>query len=208
MWNQELSTSQPALGVVPLVNLQAFSIGLPFGLALLTLLVSRLPKSRWRLLRDVGIVCIGVWPLQFLFSAPATAIDLAGASVETGRLVGTWLLIAVSGVVTLWAFVVSYRSRRADPASVPAVVRRDNFGLISSVVYLIACVVLWAAALPGYVAATGGVTPGGAPTGSFPYAVVTFVLSIAVVIGAYAATTGTGSPTGDVGVDPRKAATA
>lgn len=207
VWNQELSTSQPALGVVPLVNLQAFSIGLPFGLALLTLLVARMRSGRWQLLRDVIIVCVCIWPLQFLFSAPATLIDLAGASIETGRLVGTWLLIAVCGVVALWAFVASYRARTADPASVPAAVRRDYFGLVSSVVYLTACVAFWAAALPDYIAATEGVTAGGAPTGSLPYAVVTFVLSIAVVIGAYAATTGTTSIAGDIRADSHRVST-
>lgn len=208
VWNQELSTSQPALGVVPLVNLQAFSIGLPFGLALLTLLVSRMRGGRWRLMRDVVIVCIGVWPLQFLFSAPATLIDVAGASIQTGRLIGTWLLIAVCGAVTLWALVASYRARIADPASVPAVVRRDYFGLVCSVFYLVACVVFWAAALPEYLASADGVTPGGAPTGSFPYAVVTFMLSIAVVIGAYTVTTGRRSAAGDVGVNQKRSAPA
>lgn len=208
VWNENLPTSHPALGVVPYVNIQAFSVGLPFGMALITLLASRLTdKGGWSVLRNVVLVCALVWPIQFLSSLPATLIDWLGGSIATGRLVGTWLLIAASGLITTWAFVGAYRARVTDPDLIPDIVRRDYFALVCATVYLIACVVLWVAALPDYLAASNGVTADGAPTGSLPYAVVTFVLSAALTFGAYAAT-GPRATVGAVGVDPQQSAAA
>lgn len=207
VWNQELPTSRPGLGVVPYVNIQAFSLGLPFGLALVTLLASKFAGTgRWSVVRNIVLVCIGAWPIQFLSSAPATLIDWLGGSIQTGRLIGTWLLIVAAGVATLLAFIGSYRARIADPGFIPLGVQRDYFALVCATVYLIACVVLWAAALPEYLGARGGLTPGGAPTGSLPYAVVTFILSMALTAGAYAGTTG--APPEGKPVDPRRSAAA
>ncbi|GAY13828.1 hypothetical protein MSZK_05540 [Mycobacterium sp. shizuoka-1] len=209
VWNTDLPTSHPALGVVPYVNLQAFSIGLPFGLALATLVVSRWRESgRRRLARDVVVVCVCIWPLQFLSSLPSFVIDWLGASVDTGRLVGTWLMIAACGLLTCWAFAGAYRARRADPASVLPIVRRDYFALVSAAVYLIACVVFWTAALPDHLAAVHGVTPTGAPTGSLPYAAVTFVMSIALTAGAYLASTGNPPAAQAAEPDPRRTVSA
>ena len=67
VWNEELSTSTPALGVVPYLNLQAFSLGVPFGMALATLVVSkRSAPSGWSLARNIALVCIFTWPVMFL----------------------------------------------------------------------------------------------------------------------------------------------
>jgi hypothetical protein len=56
VWNQHLPTSVPALGVVPYLNIQAFSLGVPFGLALLTLLLSKrpAPSGGWLVTRKVA----------------------------------------------------------------------------------------------------------------------------------------------------------
>lgn len=188
VWNETLSTSTPSLGVVPYLNLQAFSIGIPFGLALITLLVGKRPDlSNRTLLLRIGVVSILVWPIQFLFSAPATLIDLAGASIQTGRFIGTWLMIVVAGIVTAVAFIAAYRQRRTDPVLVPGV-ERDYVALVSVVVYLVAALSFWIAAVPDYLQSSGNHTAGGVPVGSLPYAIITFVLSLVLTAGAYAGT--------------------
>ncbi len=190
-WNQDLPTSVPALGVVPYLNIQAFSLGLPFGLALVTLVVSQRPAaSGWPATRNVALVCIFTWPVMFLSSLPAALLHLSGLSIVTARLVGTWLLIATAGAVSAVVLTREYVARRRDPSRVPAGVGQDYFALICVSVYLAACVVFWGAALPDYLRAVNGVTAGGAPTGSLTYGAVTFALSAAVTVACYLGTTG------------------
>jgi hypothetical protein len=190
VWNEDLSTSVPALGVVPYLNIQAFSLGVPFGLALVTLLVSKRPASnRWLVARNVVLVCIFTWPVMFLSSLPATLLNLVGLPLVTARLVGTWLLIAAAAAVTGVVLAREYVARRHDASLVPPGVQRDYFALICVSVYLAVCVAFWGAALPDYLQADNGVTPGGAPTGSFAYGLVTFVLSLALAVACYVGTT-------------------
>jgi hypothetical protein len=190
VWNQNLPTSVPALGVVPYLNIQAFSLGIPFGLALITLVVSKRPaEGGWLIARNVLLVCIFTWPVMFLSSLPSALLNLAGVSIVTARLAGTWLLVAAAATVSAVVLVREYAARRQDPSLVPNGVQRDYFALICIVVYLAACVAFWAAALPDYLRAVNGVTPGGAPTGSLTYGVVTFLLSVALTVACYAGTT-------------------
>ncbi|WP_019925313.1 hypothetical protein [Nocardia sp. BMG111209] len=151
-------------------------------MALITRLTSRRPgQSRRKIARDVLLVSLGVWPIEFVSSAPATLINLAGVSIQTGRLIATWLLIGAAGMTTIAAFLGAHRSRRRNSANAG----RDYFAPACVAVYLVVCIVLWGAALPDYLAAHHGVTASGAPIGSFPYAVVTAVLAVALTIGAY-----------------------
>lgn len=190
VWNQSLPGSLPALGVVPYLNIQAFSLGLPFGLALVALLVSKRPAPNgWRVARNVLAVCIFTWPVMFLSSLPAWLLNLSGVPILTARLVGTWLLIAGAAAVTGVVLAREYVARRQNPSLVPAGVQRDYFALISLCVYLAACVLFWGAALPDYLRAQNGVTPQGAPTGSLAYGLITFVLSSALILGCHASTT-------------------
>ena len=190
VWNEELSTSHPALGVVPYLNIQAFSLGVPFGMTLLTLLLARRPGvGGWIVARNVVLVCLFTWPVMFLSSLPATLMDLAALSIETSRLIGTWLLIVAAGLVTAVVFVRELLARRNNPALVPEGVSNDYFALICVTVYLAVCVAFWGAALPDYLQANDGVTPDGAPTGSLTFGAVTFGLSIALTAAAYLGTT-------------------
>ena len=89
IWNEELPTAQPAIGVVPYSNVQAFSLGVPFGLALLTLAVSKLrAPSRWPIARNVALVCLATWPVMFLSSLPATLLNLVGICADPRPLFG------------------------------------------------------------------------------------------------------------------------
>lgn len=181
VWNQDLSTSVPALGVVPYLNIQAFSLGIPFGLALLTLVMSKRPAdSGWQLTRHVAVVSVFTWPVMFLSSAPATLLHLIGVPIVTARLIATWTLIVCAATVTALALVNNRRARGETPH--PVAVNGDNFAPVCISVYLVACVAFWAAALPDYLRAVDHVTPDGAPTGSLAYAITTFVTSIVLTV--------------------------
>lgn len=190
VWNEDLPTSRPALGVVPYVNIQAFSLGIPFGVALMTLLVCRRRGvGGWIIARNVAVVSVVVWPIQALFSVPAAVIGFVTGSMQTGRLAGTWLLIGAAAITTAIAFAGAYRARRANPDLLPPGVEQDYFGLACVAIYLVVAAVIWGAALPGYLGAHDGRTPNGAPVGSLPYAAISYVLSIALTVGAYAGAT-------------------
>jgi len=135
------------------------------------------------------LVCIFTWPVMFVSSLPSALLNLAGVPIVTARLVGTWLLIAAAAAVSALVLTREFVARRHDPSRVPDGVRHDYFALICVSVYLAACVAFWGAALPDYLRAVNGVTPGGAPTGSLTYGVVTFVLSVALTAACYLGTT-------------------
>jgi hypothetical protein len=186
VWNENLSTSTPTLGHVPYVNLQAFSIGLPFAMALVTLLVSKQGQTSGRIVaRNVVLVCALVWPILFLSSLPSLLMTLVGVPVGTARILATWLLIGAAAIVTAVAFTGAYRARREDPAQIPAGVDRDYFGAVYVGVYLTVAAVCWVAALPDYLSAKNGFTATGARTGSLPFAVIMTAVAIALTIGAY-----------------------
>lgn len=190
VWNQGLPTSVPALGVVPYLNIQAFSLGVPFGMALITLLVSKRPASDgWRVARNVAVVCIFTWPVMFLSSLPSTLLNVVGVPIAGARLIGTWLLIAAAAALSAVVLAREYAARRHDWSRVPAGVERDYFALICVAVYLTACVAFWGGAMPDYLRAINGITPSGAPIGSLAYSVVTFVLSVALAAACYLGTT-------------------
>ncbi|MBE7191689.1 MAG: hypothetical protein INR66_04315 [Gordonia polyisoprenivorans] len=178
VWNADLATSKPALGSIPLVNLQAFSLGIPFAIALVTILLTRRRANVGVPLGVLG-VCVLVWPVMFLTSAPSFVLDLAGMSTQSARSWATWGLVVVAGVVTVAALAANLR--RGIPGDLP----RDRFPLVASVVYLVASAVFWGAAIPDYLDARGGFTPDGAPIGSLPYAIVTFALSIALLVATH-----------------------
>lgn len=189
-WNEDLPTSAPTFGHVPMLNMQAFSIALPFAIALVTLAVSRPNRTGgWIVARNVGAASLLVWPILFLSSLPSMLLTLAGVSVPTGRIISTWLLVAVVASVAAHGFVGAYRARRADPGVVPNGVRNDYLGLVFVVVYLVVGAVCWIDALPDYLSAVDGYTSGGARVGSFPFAVAMALVSAALTFGAYRATT-------------------
>jgi hypothetical protein len=187
VWNTDLPISKPALGAVPYLNLQMFSVVLPFGIAFVARLVTKAPhRGGWFIVRDVAVVSVAVWPILLLAGLPATVLHLTGMSTITARFVVTWLLIAGTAVIAVWAFAGAYRARKTDPAIVADGTQGDYFALACVVVYLAFGAVFWGAALPDYLEAVNGITASGSPTGSLPIAAISFVLSIAVLFGAYA----------------------
>jgi hypothetical protein len=186
VWNENLPTSVPTLGHVPYVNLQAFSIALPFAMALVTLLVSKRGQVGGRIVaRNVALVCVGVWPILFLSGLPSLLMALVGVPVETARIAATWLMIGAAGGVTAVVFLDSYRARRDDPTNIPVGVDRDYFGLAIVGVYLVVAAACWIGALPDYFSAKDGFTATGARTGSLPFAIVMAAVAIVLTVSAY-----------------------
>ena len=190
VWNENLPNSVPALFHVPYLNLQAFSIALPFAMALVTLLVCKPGQARGVIVaRNVALVCLLVWPILFLSSLPSLLMTSVGGSVETARIVATWLMVGAIAAVTAVAFVRAYRARRDDSAQILPGVSRDYFvvGLVGG--YLAVSAVCWIAALPDYFGAKDGFTPTGARVGSLPFAVAMTGIVVALTVGSSLRTT-------------------
>ncbi|WP_165702782.1 hypothetical protein [Mycobacteroides abscessus] len=190
VWNTELSTSKPSLGVVPLLNIQVFTIIMPFGVTLVPLLLRRLRHDgAWSIARDVVINSVAVWPLIFLASLPSTVVNLLGGSLESARVLQCWLWVALAVGVGTWAYIGAYRARRADPSLIPDHVRGDYLALGWSLAYLGVALSFWIAALPGYFSAVDGVAPNGGQLGSLPYAVFAYIGALASIWASYVGTT-------------------
>jgi hypothetical protein len=161
IWNYDIptGTGQPTIGATPYINIQAFCIGIPLGMALATRWLATKPnQGSWRIAGNVVLVSLA-----------------------------TWLLVLACAAVTLWAFVDAYRARIRGNVELPEGIDRDRFALLAIGAYLVVAAVTWAAAFPDFLAATGGLTPNGSHVGSLPYATLSLVTSIALVVGAYAA---------------------
>jgi hypothetical protein len=189
-WNPHAPSNTPWLASVPLTSVAIFAAASPFGIALLTrLLVARRaargPIPPWSMaLRVVGVAVLT--PLvMMVFSAPYSLLS----PHVTGQAVALWLVIALLGVVALSGF----RSALRDPADTPSTGRfLDHYGVTAGVVFLLVFAVLWATALPDYLAAAGGRTPSGAPTGSLGYVIACAAVCLAVLAPSLSIVTGYG----------------
>lgn len=189
VWNTELPSSQPALGVVPLLNVQVFTIVMPFSVSLVALVLCRGGRSGgWIVARNVLINSVVLWPVIFLTVLPATLVDVFGGPLDTARAVQCWVYVGVAICVGAWAYSGAYRARRSDPSLIADDVRGDFLALGWSVTYLVLAAAFWAAASPAYFSAVDGVAANGGQLGSFPYAVFAFVDSVVILWASFAAT--------------------
>jgi hypothetical protein len=95
------------------------------------------------------------------------------------------LIVVAAGLVTAWALADAYRARVGSGVDLPAAIETDRFALVCVVVYLVVAAIVWIEALPSYLEARNGLTPGGDPIGWLPYSVGAGVLSVAIVATAY-----------------------
>jgi hypothetical protein len=166
--------------------MQAFGIGIPLGIALLTRwLATGRDQSSWRIAGNVVLVSIGTWPVMFITSIPSVVLNLVGMPIETARAVGVWLILNAAGVVTAWALADAYRARISGEVNLPKGIQTDRFALVSVLLYLVVAAIIWSEAMPAYLDARDGLTPGGDPIGWLPYSAVSAVLSMAIVTAAY-----------------------
>lgn len=186
VWNQEVSTAHPSFSGIPLLNMSAFSVMLPFGIALVTRWLCTVPhRGGWYIVRDVVMTSVLVWPVLFVGSIPPTILDLLGGSLLVGRAVSAWTYVAILAVVTVAAFWGAYRARRSDPTLLPEPLAREWFPVVCSAVYLVVAAVLWISALPDYFAAVDGVAPNGGRIGPLPYAITAYVASALLTVGSF-----------------------
>ncbi|HET6953098.1 MAG TPA: hypothetical protein VFI47_22140 [Acidimicrobiales bacterium] len=181
LWNNDAPTGAPRLGVVPYVNLAAFSLAIPFGIALLTLVTARGSSG---VLRRVVLVSVGTLPILFVSSIPTTVLDLAGMTTSTARIVGTWLLVIAAGAVTAWALVGA--ARHGTPTTDPAASGR--FVVVAAAAYLLVSAGVWLHAAGDYREASERLSPGDfATVGAWYSALCAGLCVVLVVLGERAA---------------------
>jgi hypothetical protein len=113
---------------------------------------------------------------MLVFSVPYGLLGRSDPPDVTGQAVVLWAEIALIGVVALWAFAGAVRGQ-APPGTAA-----DRFVVVGGGVYLLVFAVLWATALPGYLAAEGGRTSSGAPIGSLVYVIGCAVVCVGVLV--------------------------
>jgi hypothetical protein len=180
-WNPDAPTNTPWLASVPLTSLAIFAGASPFGIALLTrLLIARraarapVPAASM-VLRTIGVGVLT--PLAMLvFSVPYGLLGRSDPPDVTGQAIVLWAEIALIGVVALWAFAGAARGQA------PPGIAADRFVVAGGGAYLLVFAVLWATALPGYLAAAGGHTSSGAPIGSLVYVIGCAVVCLGVLV--------------------------
>ena len=197
VWNRdpELKSSDPALGPIPYMSLQLFSMALPFAVAYMTMRLNRIPhRGGWFIVRDVVLVSVLVWPVWLVTLLPDTVLSFAGTWVgmsthdatHVARLLVSWFMIGMGLVVTGWAFWTAYRARGVSADAVPSGVAQDYFVLVCGVVYLAFGLAFWIPALPEHFrVGVGGVTSTGQQSGSLLFGAAAWLCSAALLLGAY-----------------------
>jgi len=173
-WNAQAASNSPALAAVPLSSVTIFAAASPFGMALLT---------RWLLARRAArgpipplslalrIVAIGVLtPLAMLVcSLPYGVLSRLPSQFPSGRAASLWAVLALFALIATRAVHHDFVKRTPRvPQTAGAFL--DWYAVAAGAIFLLVFAVLWAVALPDYLAAAAGLTPSGTPTGSLPYA--------------------------------------
>jgi hypothetical protein len=181
IWNPQAPTNEPFLAAVPISSMVNFAVAGPVALTFLVLvLVGRRPNAAAMstgpligrsvvagLLMPVGLILGGL---------PATVFTFAEEINRTGQAIAYWTTFAVVAVVAVLALADARRHRAdvEDPQTRTYLLRHAS-------IYLGALVISWAAALPGYLGATDGITADGTPIGSLTYAAICFVASVGLL---------------------------
>ncbi len=191
VWATNVPSAKPAIGSSPYLNVQAFSIALPFAMALLAQLTKNLAaRSAAGVVAAVAIIAVGVWPIIFASDIPWIVPDLLGMGTDDARRLGIGALIALVAIIGGRTFWLDYLERRRDPSLADPASATDTFVLKVVSTYLGVGLIIWGAGLPGYLDAVHGIAPNGGQTGSLTYAVIMLIGSVAVLVGCYARTLG------------------
>ncbi|MEB8340230.1 hypothetical protein [Streptomyces endophyticus] len=189
--------NEPALASVPMNSMFLFA-SVSFGA--MTYLVVRMVGARDGRAtltgRQVGLrtVAAGVLtPLAMGIAGVPSNLFRGGDQIGIQRAV-LGVEIALVWIVGLYLLADTWRARRTDPTSPPGAPAPAStsasplFARVYPALYLGVLVVLWLVALPAYVAASGGVTEQGTPTGSLWYTVLCAVVATGLVVAALRAT--------------------
>jgi hypothetical protein len=166
--------NHPALASVPMNSMLLFA---SVSMAAMTWLVVRLvgggPRRGWPLVLRTLVAGVLTPPAMAIAGIPSSLVDgntTAQAWVLGAELALVWL--AGAGILL---------SRRGDPEPLSA------FARIYPAAYLGVLAVCWIGALPAYLGADDGVTAGGTPIGSGPYALACFAAAGLVLVAVHRA---------------------
>lgn len=188
-WNTDNRLiNQPALDSVPMNSMLLFA---SVSFAAMAWLVIRLVGPR----QGRGSLGGGQIAWRTVVAGVLTPFAMMIVSAPTGAFRGDdqldiqrtilWVELGVVWAIGLWLLLDAWRAVHAGtvtPVSSPTFVR------FYPALYLGVHVVLWATALPAYVAATDGITEAGTPIGSLWYVVACAVAAGAVIAAAWRAT--------------------
>ncbi|MEV6274569.1 hypothetical protein [Nocardia sp. NPDC051832] len=180
-WNLDNDLNQPLLASVPLNSVMLFA-SVSFGT--LTYLIVKLVEQPNRR-RRLGAFAL-LWRVLVAGALVPISMSIAGipASIfggETPNRTAQGIVLALE-IAALWiaGAILLYRQwRRGSAEALTPYVR------IYPVVYLVVFAVLWAAALPEFLDATDGRTPGGTYIGNAPYTAACFVVALACLAAVY-----------------------
>lgn len=202
IWNPLAETNEPALASVPISSMVVFAVAGPVALTfLIRVLVARHPRSSDMPLGALvgrGLLAGLLMPLGLVLGGmPATVFALGDEINRVGQAIAYWTVLAVVAAVAVTAITDSVRRpapARPDPAD-------RRYLLTHGSLYLAALVVSWAAALPDLLGAVDGVTVGGTPVGSLPYALAC-LLAAGILLGLAARATTVRSARAPIDVEP------
>lgn len=184
IWNPSAPSNEPFFASVPISSMVTFAVAGPVALTwLVRMLVSRRSDAATMstrtlvgrsvltgLLMPIGLVVGGL---------PATVFSLGETTSHTAQAVAYWTVLGIVGVVAVRALADAYRFEASVDGRSPAARR---YLMTHASIYLGALVVAWAAALPGYVGASNGITASGTPVGSLPYAVACTLFTLGFLV--------------------------
>jgi hypothetical protein len=177
-WNSMADASHPMVASVPLTSIVVFATAAPAALAGAIYWLVGKPHDRG--IRTSGATLVGRAFLAGLLTLVATALaglpwrifntDDPNAPTQIIAMTALVAAIVISGAIIL---VLSWRRQRTDgPASETAIRRyAQRYGWT----YLVVMAGLWISALPAYLGAINGMTTAGTPTGSLPYAALSYL---------------------------------
>lgn len=180
-WNTENPDNRPLLDSVPVNSIWIFA-SVVFGVmaALVHALVAR-PTAAGRPPRGAGLAWrVVVTGVGAAVAMPVFALTTAVLGREESVVTAKAVVLAVE-ITALWVAGTAILLREWR-AGTPAHEERTAFDVFPAV-YLVVLAALWLAALPAHVAAEGGTTDSGTPTGNLPYTLACFAVATLVLVG-------------------------
>ncbi|WP_054812729.1 hypothetical protein [Nocardia arizonensis] len=184
-WTVDNPLNQPMFDSVPLPSVVVFAALWPMSLALFVqLIVGRHvdrgqsftgPQIVWRtiLVGVLGSLGTGILPI------PATVFG-AGSTTARGFLYAAELVaVTVVAVVALGRQWLRLRRER------PAESYTNRFVQYYGIAYLAVMALLWASALPDFLAAENGITANGDPIGNLWYTIACFVIATGCLVATF-----------------------
>lgn len=180
-WNTDNAINHPMLASVPMSSVLLFATVGPACVALFAQLLVTRPIQRGRLLSRIGLVgrtfAVAVLVPVALVIANVPILLAGGEHPDsTLRRAVYFVILGAFAVVAIPILLRQWRNTTFTPNA------RNPFVGVFGTAFLIALGALWLSAMPDYLGATHGLTPDGTPTGNPIYALVCFVVAVALIM--------------------------